>query len=163
MRPGVSLHPYAAMVILSLFRSHPNLTMLRRLALLIVVAVAPVWAAVPAMFRGRVVELADQPAKRGLIYVLGKNGSLRKVQVGSAKVEYADELPAKFRRQNPADSLVHGSEVRVEAEENGAGLWRATSIEILRVPGSPPPKEYVPPAPHRRSTPEPTLSKRSAT
>ena len=121
----------------------------------------PLYASAPAMFRGRVVEIADQPKQSGLIFVMGRNGSLRKVQVGQAHVEYSDGIPAKFRKPAPSESLVQGADIRVEAEEASAGLWRARSIEILQVPGSPKPKEYVPPAP-KKTSPRPTLSRRSS-
>ena|ERR1051325_8413926 len=121
----------------------------------------PMYASTPAMFRGRVVELADQPKRAGMIFVMGRNGSLRKVHVSNARVQYADEMPAKFRKAEPSESLVQGAEIRVEAEEESAGLWRARSIEILQVPGSPKPKEYAPPAP-KKSPPRPMLSRRSS-
>ena len=125
------------------------------------VLVLPLYASAPAMFRGRVVEIADQPKQAGIVFVMGRNGSLRKVQVGQARVEYGDAIPEKFRKTEPSDSLVQGADVRVEADEASAGLWRARSIEILQVPGSPKPKEYVPPAP-KKITPRPTLSRRSS-
>jgi hypothetical protein len=121
----------------------------------------PLHASTPAMFRGRVVELADQPRRPGLIFVMGRNGSLRKVHISSAHVQYADAMPAKFRKPQPSESLVQGAEIRVEAEEESAGLWRARSIEILQVPGSPKPREYAPPAP-KKTAPPPTLSRRSS-
>jgi hypothetical protein len=125
------------------------------------VLLLPLYASTPAMFRGRVVELADQPKRAGLIFVMGRNGSLRKVHISDARVEYADGMPAKFRKTEPSESLVQGAEIRVEAEEESAGLWRAHSIEILQVPGSPRPKEYTAPAP-KKSAPPPTLSRRSS-
>jgi hypothetical protein len=121
----------------------------------------PLYGSTPAMFRGRVVELADQPRRPGLIFVMGRNGSLRKVHITSAHVQYADAMPAKFRKAEPLQSLVQGAEIRVEAEEESAGLWRARSIEILQVPGSPKPKDYAPPGP-KKTAPPPTLSRRSS-
>ena len=134
--------------------------MLLHIALAIALLV-PAYASTPAMFRGRVVEIADQPKQAGIVFVMGRNGSLRKVQVGEARVEYADGMPDKFRKPQPSDSLVQGADIRVEAEEQSAGLWRARSIEILQVPGSPKPKEYAPPAP-KKTAPRPTLSRRSS-
>jgi hypothetical protein len=124
------------------------------------VLLLPLYGSAPAMFRGRVVEIADQPKQAGIVFVMGRNGSLRKVQVGEARVEYADGMPDKFRKPQPSDSLVQGADIRVEAEEASAGLWRARSIEILQVPGSPKPKEYAPPAP-KKTPRRPALSKRS--
>ncbi len=133
--------------------------MLRRLALALLLFTAPGFAATPAVFRGRVVELAKAEAAPGTIYVLSRNGSLRKVKVAEARVAYGTDVPSRFRKALPHKSLVHGAEVRVEAEENGAGLWTARAIEILQVPGSPKPREApVPPAGRH---PAPTLSRRS--
>ena len=129
--------------------------------LAILLTLMPLYASTPAMFRGRVVEIADQPKQAGLIFVMGRNGSLRKVQIGDAHVEYSGSVPGKFRKQVPSDSLVQGADIRVEAEEASAGLWRAHSIEILQVPGSPKPKEYASPAP-KKGVPPPPLSRRSS-
>ena len=122
----------------------------------------PLYGSTPAMFRGRVVEIADQPRQAGTIFVMGPNGSLRKVQIGQARVTYADAMPEKFRKPAPQDSLVQGADIRVEAEEASAGLWRAHAIEILQVPGSPKPRDFAPRAP-KKVSPPPTLSKRSGT
>jgi hypothetical protein len=140
--------------------SASNTLMRRCSALLAIFLLLPAYASTPAMFRGRVVELADQPKTAGMIFVMGRNGSLRKVQIGQARVEYADGMPQRFRKSEPSNSLVQGADIRVEAEEASAGLWRARSIEILQVPGSPKPKEYAPSAP-KKSVRPPKLSRRS--
>jgi len=115
-------------------------------------------AATPAVFRGKVVELAQKQPAPGTIFVLSRNGSLRQVKIEGAQVEYGAHIPQRLRKPQPQQSLVHGVEVRVEAEENGAGLWHARQIEILRVPGSPALKE---PAAPPEQKPAPTLSRRS--
>ena len=128
------------------------------LCMAVLASAASGFAATPAVFRGRVVEMAKAKTPH-TIFVLSRNGSLRKVTIESAQVAYAKDMPQRFRKSQPHESLVHGAEVRVEALENGSGLWRATSIEILQVPGSPEPKETVP-MPEKR--PAPTLSRRTA-
>ena len=128
------------------------------LAVLAILLASPLLAATPATFRGRVVELAQKQPSPGTIYVLGRNGSLRQVRIEGAQVAYGAHVPQRLRKQHPQSSLVHGAEVRVEAEENGAGLWHARQIEILRLPGSPALKE--PSAPPEQK-PAPTLSRRS--
>ena len=93
---------------------------------------------------------------------MGRNGAVRKVRVGSARVSYDQHIPTKFRYKQPSQSLKHGADVRVEAEDDGHGLWRARSIEILGVPGAPAPgtkpSPKLPQSQHPASGP--TLSKR---
>jgi hypothetical protein len=134
-------------------------------AALVLLLTLPALASTPAHFRGKVIEFPhDKGAASGTIFVMGRNGALRKVQVGSAHVSYDEHIPAKFRHKMASQSLKHGAEVRVEAEENGHGLWRARSIEILGVPGAPAPQ---PRAQHKPKLPQddhpvsgPVLSKR---
>lgn len=96
-------------------------------------------AGTAAVFRGEVVRFAD--AGPHTIFVLGRRGSLRKVRVAGASVSYAASVPAAIRERDAVCGLKHGAEVRVEADENGQGLWRARTIEILRAAGqsAPPP------------------------
>ncbi len=132
-------------------------------AFILGVLLLPIYGSAPAMFRGRVVEIADQPKQAGMIFVMGRNGALRKVRITDAHVEYAESMPQKFRKPQPSASLIQGADIRVEAEEASAGLWLAHSIEILQVPGSPKPKEYAAPAPKKTAPARPMLSKRSST
>jgi hypothetical protein len=125
----------------------------------------PALGSTPADFRGKVIEFPNYKGSTfGTIFVMGRNGALRKVRVGSARVSYDEHIPTKFRLKQPSQSLTHGAEVRVEAEEDGHGLWRARSIEILGVPGAPapPPRQKanpkLPPSEHPASAP--VLSKR---
>ena len=120
-------------------------------------------ASTPATFRGKVIEFPNSKNTEATILVMGRNGAVRKVQVGAARVSYAEAIPQKLRRTNPNQSLKHGAEVRVEAEENGHGLWRARTIEILAVPGMPQPEEHTrqkPKAPDEKPAAGPVLSKR---
>ncbi|MBV8206298.1 MAG: hypothetical protein JO041_05860 [Acidobacteria bacterium] len=95
------------------------------------------FAATPATFRGRIIEAPD-PAQAvpGTILVMGRNGLLRKVEVGQARVVYSEYIPPEKRQKRATDSLKAGAEIRVLAEENGDGLWRARQIEILALPES---------------------------
>jgi hypothetical protein len=125
----------------------------------------PVLASTPASFRGKVIEFPTGNEARGMIFVMGRNGALRRVQVGSARVSYDQHIPLKLRHKQPNESLKHGAEVRVTAEENGHGLWRARSIEILGVPGAPAPEPRAhakPKLPQRDEAPAkgPLLTKR---
>jgi len=129
-------------------------------ALFALLLASGLYAATPGTFRGHVVELADVKKVPDEIYVISPNGSLRRVRISDARVSYSDEVPAKYRTEEAATVLVHGAEVRVTAEEDGHGAWRASTIEILHVPGSP--RARRKPLPEDR-TPRPTLSRRSST
>ena len=137
--------------------------MRHRWALLpLLLLLAPLFAATPASFRGKVIEVASpQPdPNQRIIFVVSKNGALRKVEIGAAKVVFSEELPPKDRAGEASAALKHGAEVRVVAEENGHGVWKARSVEILRLPGAKvdPPK----PDPHPDDPPSPpALLKRS--
>src|ERR1700739_1189942 len=85
----------------------------------------------PGIFQGRVYQ--DQKAASGWIYVQGRNGMLRKVEVSRARVVYAESVPAADRGTDPAQDLVQGAEVRVTAEQDGAGEWRAIQVEIVKI------------------------------
>ena len=99
--------------------------------LLIVLISTSLWAT-PGSFRGVLREGANvQP---GWMYVESANEMLRLVRVRGAQVSYAESVPQQLRRPNPARSLKTGAEVRVLADEDGRGHWRARQIEILRLP-----------------------------
>jgi len=82
------------------------------------------------------------------IYVQSKNGVLRHVDISSAQVTYEAGVPRE-RRQNPAvRALRPGVKIRVTAQQDANGEWRASQVEITGVsadaptgnsaPGSPP-------------------------
>src|SRR5215831_17960060 len=93
-----------------------------------------VWAllasATPGSFRGTIV---DNPnATKGWIYVQGRNGTARRVEVSHAKIEYDEDVPAAERNAKPEDALIPGSEVRITAEQESDGEWHAERVEILK-------------------------------
>ncbi len=101
---------------------------LRFLALVLGLAVLA--AATPGSFRGTVV---DNPnSAKGWIYVQGRNGSARRVEITHAKVVYDEDVPAAARRPKPEEALTPGAEVRVTAEQGSDGEWHATQVEILK-------------------------------
>ena len=120
------------------------------------------FASTPATFRGKVIEVASPQSKnQHLIFVVSRNGALRKVEVGAAKVTFAEEIPQKERAANASSALKHGAEVRVMAEENGHGIWKARTVEILSLPGAAP-KAEAKPDPQLDNPPAvPALLKRS--
>ncbi len=88
-------------------------------------------AGTPGSFRGILYEGAD--TKPGWMYVQSRNDMLRLVRVSGARVSYSDDIPASLRRSNPRESLRPGAEVRVLADQDPKGNWRAQEIEILRL------------------------------
>jgi hypothetical protein len=91
-------------------------------------------AGTPGSFRGVLYSGTD--TKPGWWYVVGRNDSMRLVYVARAQVSYADEVPQEDRKPVPAQSLTEGAEVRVTAEQDKHGAWRAREIEILSVKGA---------------------------
>ena len=69
------------------------------------------------------------------LYVQSRNGSVRRVNIAKALVEYDDDVPAKQRHKNPAESLRLATEVRITAEQDhtddGSGDWQAKHVLIL--------------------------------
>lgn len=99
--------------------------------LLILVVHLAVFAGTPGIFQGRIYR--GQNASPGWIYVQGRNGMLRKVEVSRARVVYAASVPVADRATDPSRDLIRGAEVRVTAEQDGAGEWRASRVEIVKV------------------------------
>jgi len=90
-------------------------------------------AATPGIFEGIVYEANEPKVPSGWILVQGRNGMLRKVEISRAHIVYSDSVPRTDRVPEPSVALVHGTEIRVIAEPDSSGNWRATHIEILRV------------------------------
>ena len=133
--------------------------MIARFIALCLTLTASAWAATPASFTGSVIEAVS--GKPGMIYVLSRNGSVRKVRIEGAQIIYSQQVPRSQREKQPAEkALKHGAEVRILADENGSGVWHARSIEILRVAGAKAlPREDPAPEPAHEG---PMLSRRSA-
>lgn len=100
--------------------------------LLCLVLLQPVMA-VSGSFRGIVVEAPGQSAPEW-IFVQGRNRLARKVNVAAAKVTYDEAVPPALRRSDTPAVFSPGTEVRVTAEQDEAGEWRATEVEILQLP-----------------------------
>lgn len=96
-------------------------------------------AAVTGSFAGTVVSGPEQSTS--WIYVEGHNHSVRRVNVTRAKVRYSEEVPLAERKE-PVPALTDGTEVRVTAEQDESGEWRATEVDILKpAAGSQPQKK----------------------
>lgn len=93
----------------------------------------PSWA-VDGTFQGRVVDPpVDQPSPRGWIYVQGPNHMVRRVEVSHADIVFNESIPASQRRKCTIDCLMAGQEIRVTAEQDRSGEWRAKRVEILKL------------------------------
>jgi len=104
-------------------------------------------AGTPGIFQGRIYR--GQNASPGWIYVQGRNGMLRKVEVSRARVVYAASVAAADRATDPSRDLVQGAEVRVTAEQDGTGEWRASRVEIVKVQRNPQPPSRAQAAPRK--------------
>lgn len=89
-------------------------------------------------FGGKVVRSAaarsaeDPPGR--WIYLQGKGGSVRRVEISAARYEYAVSIPAQARASTPADDLRQGAAIQVTAEQDeNSGDWKARSILFLRL------------------------------
>ena len=95
-------------------------------------AASPAFARTPGTFRGVIVRPPQREQNALWIYLAGKNGMVRRAEASHANVFYASDVPGNQRQSQPRDSLTEGAEVRVTAEQDIAGEWRALSIEILK-------------------------------
>lgn len=85
------------------------------------------------VFQGRVVDPPpNQPASSGWIYIQGRNHALRRVEVSHATIVFAHDVPESQRRKCGVECLIAGQEIRVTAEQDSEGEWRAKRIEILK-------------------------------
>ena len=100
---------------------------------LLVQGCVPCHAATPGSFRGTVVEGANGAPEAGWLYVRGRNGSIRRVDISQAAIEYDDTVPPEQRKASARQQLVIGAEVRVTAEQRSDGEWRASRVEIIKL------------------------------
>lgn len=98
-----------------------------------VLALSAVAFATLGIFRGKLVEPPPQQGREGWVFVQSPRGMLRQVEISRARITYADDVPAAGRSGSPRADLVPGVEVLVTAEQDAAGEWRATEVEILRL------------------------------
>ena len=93
-------------------------------------------SAATGSFRGVIVRGADD--NPGWIWVKGADGMLRKVGVSGARVVYDNAVPNVDRERRPQLSMKSGVEIRVTANQDGDGEWRASRIEILKIKSAEP-------------------------
>ncbi len=98
-------------------------------------AIVLLWAGTPGVFQGKVVVSPD-PQQDGWLFVQAPNGSVRRVQVADAQFAYGEEVPRKDRQSVVPRKLPSGTRVRVTAEQNSSGEWRASRVEIVQISAS---------------------------
>ncbi len=103
------------------------------LLLLLLTSALFVSADTPGIFRGVVIHGPDMTP--GWMYLKSANGQVRRVSISRAKVVYTESVPEKERHKVPEESIVTGADVRVTAEQDEKGEWRATKIEIISLHG----------------------------
>jgi len=101
------------------------------MAALILGMSAALSAGTPGSFRGTIVDGPNSGGKNW-IYVQGRNGMARRVDISRARVLYDESVPTATRLPQPEDALTAGAEVRVTAEQGIDGEWRASRVEILK-------------------------------
>jgi len=94
-------------------------------------AIPSVLLATSGSFRGIIVEPPESDAKHGVIYIKGRNGLVRKVDISAAVIVYGDSVPREKRQNKPESALKSGTDVRVTAEQGDSGNWKASEIEIV--------------------------------
>src|SRR5215813_15192073 len=98
--------------------------LLRSLLLTFVFTSLPVFAT-KGVFQGRVVEGTKREAGR-YIYVAGRGGYMRRVNIQKCRVRFGVDVPPSQRVANASDSLKDSAEVRVTAEQGNDGEWTAS-------------------------------------
>lgn len=89
-------------------------------------------AGTPGSFRGTIIDGPHGGAGTNWIYVQGRNGTARRVDISHARVSYDEDVPTATRLAKPEDALISGAEVRVTAEQGSDGEWKASEVEILK-------------------------------
>ena len=97
----------------------------------LVACLVPLQAGTPGTFRGTIVDAGSAASGKRWIYVQARSGTARRVDISHVRVTYDEQVPAGDRRNNPAEALVPGAEVRVTAEQGEDGEWRASMVEVL--------------------------------
>jgi hypothetical protein len=86
------------------------------------------------VFQGKIVDPPGaEPHHAGWIFVQGRNHMLRRVEVSHAEIVFGDHIPVSQRRKCKMDCLATGQQIRVTAEQDSSGEWRAKRVEILEL------------------------------
>jgi len=96
-------------------------------------------------FQGRIVDPPHQErAEPGWIFVQGRNHMVRRVDVTRATIVPAPGMLSGPREKCGPECLAVGQEVRITAEQDRSGEWRAKRVEIVRAMGTVPSKTARP-------------------
>jgi len=91
-------------------------------------------SAADGMFQGKVIDPPlNQPLKSGWIFVQGRNHMLRRVEVAHAVIVFTPGILPTQQSKCRMECLAAGQEVRITAEQDSNGEWRAKKVEILRL------------------------------
>jgi hypothetical protein len=115
------------------FRFRRSSEIFRLSALLVGITICIPLFATKGIFQGRVVEGTKHEAGK-YIYIEGRPGSMRRVNIQNCRVRFDAGIPASQRVRSAAESLRESAQVRVTAEQRDSGEWVATDILILKLP-----------------------------
>jgi hypothetical protein len=105
---------------------------LKSLIAVLVLASTGLWAEAQGTFRGELVSAPRGERSAGLLYLLGRDGNVRRVVVTRAVVEYDSAVSSEDRSQPARRALVPGTEVRVVAlVDSESGEWTASRVEVI--------------------------------
>jgi hypothetical protein len=87
-------------------------------------------AKILGVFQGKIIKTTTTKSGKQWLYVQGKTGFVRKVDVAKAVVEYDDNFPTEARIAKPAQALTVSADVRVTAQQKH-DVWLADEVLIL--------------------------------
>ena len=101
------------------------------LALLLTLVLCPLSdAKILGVFQGKIIKATATKSGKQWLYVQGKTGFVRKVDVARAVVEYDDDFPVEARVAKPAQALTVSAEVRITGQQK-KDVWLADEVLIL--------------------------------
>jgi hypothetical protein len=104
--------------------------------LLSLLAALPAFAGSVGMFGGKGVRSAGQDPPGRWVYIKGRSGSMRRVEISKARFAYLDTVPRASRAAKPADDLKDGAVVQVTVEQDKrSGEWIASAVLIVKLSG----------------------------
>ena len=102
------------------------------IGLVLLVALSSVALPTDGTFLGTIVSPPGQePAAQGWIFVQGRNRLVRRVDVTHATIVSLEKPSSEEGKKCGIECLAIGQEVRVTAEQDAGGEWRAKRVEIL--------------------------------
>jgi hypothetical protein len=90
------------------------------------------YGATAGSFRGTVIEGDRGSVSQGWLYVRGRDGSIRRVDISHAVFGYDESVPPERRKASAREQLEAGADVRVTAEQGSDGEWRASRVDIVK-------------------------------